>query len=619
MGTKKAITTPAEVSAFALPEGRLKARRAVKSKHGAGLSLEARAGKSTKLWMYRFNLGGQQREMMLGSYPAMTLKRAREEHATAVELVKKGLDPRKQRASEKANNLSAWTMRNAFERWIEHYQQTPGRKQQQPPTAKTVSQQRGRWRRNLAPLLADFYVRDVSRRLIIDVLEQASKKGKVEARHSLNLLRQLLRYCQIREQIEVNPTDGLTPSDIAASASPPRKRYLSLSELHQLWQAIDDARADTEGKATTAVLSIPVANALKLLILTGARRGEVASMRWDEIKKDIWTIPAERTKSRRQHQVYLSPLALKLLDEQRHLGVGEFVFASTQGTGNPIHPDSLSTTIARLQGRSSKEHNVAAPLNHLHHFTVHDLRRSFATQATEVLMADPFLVETMLAHAPPKLIGTYNHAKRWKSQVIVWLSWGELIAQKVASSPTSNANSFKSVSPTMMTSSESEPELDASPNNQRSAGTIVSNSQASAPPDFITFIDIEASGLKQPDSYPIEIGWADTLGNSDAFLICPLPQWTYWDEDAESLHGITREQLQEEGVSVDEAVKRLEEMLGVETVFCDALAFDGFWLDRLFKAAGIEPSFQLADVYQLYGALGAERATRLGNIIPSYS
>ncbi|BBI60891.1 hypothetical protein HSBAA_21970 [Vreelandella sulfidaeris] len=61
----------------------------------------------------------------------------------------------------------------------------------------------------------------MSRRLIIDILEKASSKAKVEARHSLNLLRQMLRYCQKREQIEVNPTDGLTPADIAASASPP--------------------------------------------------------------------------------------------------------------------------------------------------------------------------------------------------------------------------------------------------------------------------------------------------------------------------------------------------------------------------------------------------------------
>lgn len=49
-------------------------------------------------------------------------------------------------------------------------------------------------------------------------------------------------------------------------------------------------------------------------------------------------------------------------------------------------------------------------------------------------------------------------------------------------------------------------------------------------------------------------------------------------------------------------------MLGVERVYCDAWSFDGFWLDRLFKAAGMTPSFLLADIFELYGALGADLA-----------
>lgn len=431
------LSTEKQVIAFKPADGKAKGREGVTNRGVGGLALEARSDREAKAWLYRYRINGKQCELQLGTYPAMKLTEARQAHREAVKVVEQGLDPRKQRASEKATNLAAWTMQDAFNRWIEHYQQQTGRNKQ-PPTAKTVAQQHGRWRRHLAPRLADFYVRDVSRRLIIDVLEQASKKAKVEARHSLNLLRQLLRYCQKREQIDVNPTDGLTPADIAASASAPRQRHLPLPELRQLWQAIDDARADNQGKATTAVLSVPVANALKLLILTGCRRGEVAFMRWDEIKKTEWTIPAERTKSRRQHKVHLCPLALELLAEQRQLVAGEFVFTSTQGTGRPLHPDSLSTTIARLQGRARKEHDETAPLYHLEHFTTHDLRRSFATQATETLMADPLLVEMMLAHAPPKLMGTYNRAARWKSQVDVWQRWGEKVASMVAQDPGSN-------------------------------------------------------------------------------------------------------------------------------------------------------------------------------------
>lgn len=106
---------------------------------------------------------------------------------------------------------------------------------------------------------------------------------------------------------------------------------------------------------------------------------------------------------------------------------------------------------------------------------------------------------------------------------------------------------------------------------------------------LVTFLDVEASGLRRPCSYPIDI-------------------WSYWDRQAEALHGITRDQLFEDGITVVDAACRLNDMLGVERVYCDAWSCDGFWLDRLFRAAGMAPSFLLTDVFELYGALGAELA-----------
>lgn len=132
---------------------------------------------------------------------------------------------------------------------------------------------------------------------------------------------------------------------------------------------------------------------------------------------------------------------------------------------------------------------------------------------------------------------------------------------------------------------------------------------------LITFLDVEASGLKQPDSYPIEVGWADTLGNSDDFLIRPLDIWSHWDRDAEAMHGIPRDQLLEEGIPVVKAAHRLNEMLGVETVYCDALEYDGFWLSRLFEGAGVEYSFTLASTHQLYDVLGADRMVLLMDLV----
>lgn len=127
---------------------------------------------------------------------------------------------------------------------------------------------------------------------------------------------------------------------------------------------------------------------------------------------------------------------------------------------------------------------------------------------------------------------------------------------------------------------------------------------------LITFIDIEASGL-EPESYPIELGWADTLGNSDGFFVRPLDDWTHWDPVAASIHGIARDELFERGLHVVDAAKKLNDMLGFETVFCDALDSDLFWISRLFDAAKLEPSFRVSDFYQLHKMLSDEHMLSL--------
>jgi len=108
-------------------------------------------------------------------------------------------------------------------------------------------------------------------------------------------------------------------------------------------------------------------------------------------------------------------------------------------------------------------------------------------------------------------------------------------------------------------------------------------------------IDLEASGLG-PQSYPIEIAWKDaTSGEQDSFLIDPetTEGWLYWDEFAEELHGIDRQELVDKGLSVTAAVRRLNEKLKGRMVVSDAWEFDRFWLSRLFDAVGVTPEFEL--------------------------
>ncbi|WP_337955906.1 hypothetical protein [Marinobacter psychrophilus] len=80
-----------------------------------------------------------------------------------------------------------------------------------------------------------------------------------------------------------------------------------------------------------------------------------------------------------------------------------------------------------------------------------------------------------------------------------------------------------------------------------------------------------------------------------SWLIKPCEAWLDWSESAEQIHGIERDELTQNGNDVLTVALALNRLLP-EQVFCDALTFDSFWLHRLFRAAGIEPKFQLESV-----------------------
>jgi hypothetical protein len=100
------------------------------------------------------------------------------------------------------------------------------------------------------------------------------------------------------------------------------------------------------------------------------------------------------------------------------------------------------------------------------------------------------------------------------------------------------------------------------------------------------FLDFEASSLSK-DSYPIEVGWAGEDGSTEAHLIRPAPDWTEWDASAEAIHQIGRDRLLGEGEPHDQVARRMLEALGPQDVYVTAPSWDGAWLSRLLRAAGL--------------------------------
>lgn len=109
------------------------------------------------------------------------------------------------------------------------------------------------------------------------------------------------------------------------------------------------------------------------------------------------------------------------------------------------------------------------------------------------------------------------------------------------------------------------------------------------------FIDFEASSLGR-HGYPIEVAWVFEDGGSESFLISPIEAWTDWDPSAEAIHGISREQLINEGMATDVVAKRLVDSLQGHEVFASAPSWDGKWLSALLRSAGLpRHAVRLAD------------------------
>lgn len=111
-------------------------------------------------------------------------------------------------------------------------------------------------------------------------------------------------------------------------------------------------------------------------------------------------------------------------------------------------------------------------------------------------------------------------------------------------------------------------------------------------------LDVEASGFGQ-GSYPLEIGVALADGTPHCFLVMPARGWTAWDQEAEQVHGISRETVESYGRPVEEVAWRLNGLLYGQTVYSDAWSYDLSWVGKLYDKVNMPQTFQIASLSDL--------------------
>ena len=284
-----------------------------------------------------------------------------------------------------------------------------------------------RWRnRPLAEVTDDDLFRlieEVRHKGVPGLVRKKSEASEQRARIVYAMLSKMFNWLVEKRRVKVNPM-----ANLKRPARPPaRDRVLNNQEIVAFWRATED-------------LPKPFAAMLKLLLLTGCRRDEVAGMEVKELSDDgaVWTIPGKRTKNHRVHVVPLSPQARAIIARVERLPECPFVFSTNQRT--PI--SGFSRVKARLDGQMrerllpSRPRLVNLATNtalHAAPWRLHDLRRTCATGMAEIGVP-PHIVELCLNHVSGHkggIAGIYNRATHMEERREALQRWSDHVLDLV--------------------------------------------------------------------------------------------------------------------------------------------------------------------------------------------
>lgn len=352
--------------------------------NGKGFGIRV-APSGRKSWIYQYRFDGKNRKMTLGTYPAISLKKAHVEHAKAFQLLEKNMDPGTLEQAEKAERRASPTIGELVTEYLEKWAK---------PRKRSWKEDERQLQKDVTPKWGERKARDVTRRDVRLMIETVAARGSpIAANRLLAVVRRMFNFAVEQDILEHSPCTG-----IKAVAKERRKdRVLTEEEIRSLWQKLSKPPADkkAQGKQDDQeplAMSDEVRRVLKLILVTAQRPGEVAALHSDEIDGEWWTIPSEKAKNDFAHRVPLSALAREILEDCD----GGYVFSSPKKGNDHIHVNALSHAI-----RVNLDKLGTEP------FTPHDLRRTAASHMTG--MGVPRLVVAkILNHVEPGVTAVYD-------------------------------------------------------------------------------------------------------------------------------------------------------------------------------------------------------------------
>ena len=380
---------------------------------GGGLTLvasgaSAQNGKGS--WILRFRFGGRQREKVLGRYPDLSLKEARELARKDRAQLQQGTDVATAKQVARLQAIDALTVEKLAEIW---YQRKIVGTYKHPEVVERVL------RRYIKPAIGKLPVNDVRANHVDLVLTKIVDAGaRTVANDALRYLMRMFHFAVKRRLIEANPAYGFDISD-AGGAESSGTRWLKKEELVVL--ARDMKATHNFGRLNEL--------AVWLLLALCVRKMELLSAKWVDFDLDagVWHLLASRTKTKASLDIPLVEPVIAWLKELRVFSCGdEHLFPARRR----IHLKNGVARKNRFQHVSTDTLNVALkrlPLKGIEHFTVHDMRRTARTQMA-ALGIDRFVAERALNHKIRAVEGVYDQHDYFDERKAALGKWAALLA-----------------------------------------------------------------------------------------------------------------------------------------------------------------------------------------------
>lgn len=387
-------STPLTDSAIKVAKPR---ERAYKMADGQGMYLEIMPTGS-KLWRLKYRVDGKETRISFGAYPAVTLQQARKKRDEARELLAQGIDPAaERRANSQARRVHGITFEMLASEWYDY---------NVPRWAESTRYKARLYLDNdILPVIGSRPAREITRPDLVELVRKVEKRGAMNAAGKIRQwLHQVFRFGLAKGVIENNPATDL---DVVAAPRGVTQHHphVTFAELPELLSQLDSTPMNTLTRC-----------AIRLLILTAVRPGELRQAPWSEfdLETATWTIPKERMKARRPHAVPLPTQATEILREVHEVsGTYPLVFPGQNNSERPMSENTINKAL-RQMGYKGRQ-------------TGHGFRHLLSTELNGRGFNRDW-IERQLAHGDnDEIRDTYNHAAYLEQRRQMMQAWADSI------------------------------------------------------------------------------------------------------------------------------------------------------------------------------------------------